>query len=102
MLDGKEAYELVCEAIDRIDRKDKFNEFKTICFLLVIFYKMINKISYANGCFIGFIWFSHKILVVNLPYHFIALFELSYGHIKFTIKFEMFLIKKYRKILTTL
>ena len=30
MLDGKEAYELVCEAIDRIDRKDKFNEFKTI------------------------------------------------------------------------
>ena len=30
MLDGKEAYELACEAIDRIDRKDKFNEFKTI------------------------------------------------------------------------
>lgn len=30
MLDCKEAYELVCEAIDRIDRKDKFNEFKTI------------------------------------------------------------------------
>ena len=30
MFDAKEAYELVCEAIDRIDRKDKFNEFETI------------------------------------------------------------------------
>ena len=30
MFDAKEAYELVCEAINRIDRKDKFNEFETI------------------------------------------------------------------------
>lgn len=30
MFDAKEAYKLVCEAIDRIDRKDKFNEFETI------------------------------------------------------------------------
>ena len=30
MLDCKDAYELICKAIDRIDRKDKFNEFETI------------------------------------------------------------------------
>ena len=30
MLDCKGAYKLICESIDRIDRKDKFHEFETI------------------------------------------------------------------------